>query len=119
MDSDLADAQCKPCRGGVPPLSRLEVSGLLASVPGWASRDDVRIERRFAFKTFAAACDFVRDVAALAETEDHHPDICFGWGYATISLQTKAIRGLHLNDFILAAKIDRLLRAPNSSEGGQ
>jgi 4a-hydroxytetrahydrobiopterin dehydratase len=67
-----------------------------------------RIERRFRFKDFGAAFAFVARAAELAEAEGHHPDIAFGWGYATVSLRTKKIKGLHENDFIMAAKLDRL-----------
>ena len=72
------------------------------------SDDKRRIERTFKFKNFAEAFAFVTGVADLAEAEGHHPDISFGWGYVTVSLQTKKIRGLHENDFIMAAKLDRV-----------
>ena len=110
--SALAAGACAPCRGGVPPLSAEEAEGLRANVPDWALCDGGRrIERRFRFKTFAAAFAFVADVAAIAEAQNHHPDIAFGWGYATLSLHTHVIKGLHRNDFILAAKIDQLASA--------
>ena len=67
-----------------------------------------RIERGYKFKNFAEAFAFVQRAAELAEAEGHHPDISFGWGYAKVSLQTKKIKGLHENDFIMAAKLDRL-----------
>ena len=70
--------------------------------------DGARIERRFKFGSFSQAFDFVKRVAEIAETEGHHPDISFGWGYAEISTQTKKIKGLHENDFTLAAKIDAI-----------
>ena len=60
---------------------------------------------------FRETLNFVRDVGDLAETEGHHPDVSFGWGYATISLRTKKIKGLHENDFIMASKIDRIFDA--------
>ena len=69
--------------------------------------DATRIERRFRFKDFSAAFAFVARAAELAEAEGHHPDIAFGWGYAVVSLRTKKIKGLHENDFIMAAKLDR------------
>jgi len=79
-------------------------------------RDDShRIERTFRFKDFAEAFAFVQRVADLAEAEGHHPDVCFGWGYATVSLQTKKIKGLHENDFIMAAKLDRMADAAGSA----
>jgi len=59
---------------------------------------------------FAEAFAFVKSVSELAEAEGHHPQICFGWGYTTVSLQTKKIKGLHENDFIMAAKLDQLAR---------
>ena len=67
------------------------------------------------FHNFREALDFVQEVGELAETEGHHPDISFGWGYATVSLSTKKIKGLHENDFIMASKIDRLLDRPDGS----
>ena len=78
--------------------------------PEWILRDDARrIERTFRFRNFREALAFVQRVGELAETEGHHPDISFGWGYATVSLSTKKIKGLHENDFIMASKIDRML----------
>ena len=79
-------------------------------------RDDGhRIERTFRFRNFKEALGFVRNVGDLAETEGHHPDISFGWGYATISLGTKKIKGQHENDFIIASKIDRMFDQPDGS----
>jgi 4a-hydroxytetrahydrobiopterin dehydratase len=78
----------------------------------WALLDDGRkIERTYRFKDFREALGFVAQAGALAEAEGHHPDIAFGWGYATISLQTKKIKGLHENDFIMAVKLDRIATA--------
>ena len=109
VGADLARATCEPCRGGVPPLAGAALDTYLAQVPHWTLQDGTRIERRVRFKDFAAALSFVDRAAALAEAENHHPDICFGWGYARVSLQTKAISGLHRNDFILAAKLEALI----------
>jgi 4a-hydroxytetrahydrobiopterin dehydratase len=103
----LVDRTCTPCRGGIPPLTSEEVMVFHRQVPEWTIRDDARrIERTYTFKNFAQAFAFVHKAAQLAETEGHHPDIGFGWGYATVSLQTKKIKGLHENDFIMAAKLD-------------
>ena len=105
----LAEKSCTPCRGGVPTLTAEEASAHQRQTPEWEIRDDARrIERRFKFKNFAEAFAFVQQAAELAEAEGHHPDISFGWGYATVSLQTKKIKGLHENDFIMAAKFDRI-----------
>lgn len=112
MTTGLAAKSCTPCRGGVPPLAAEAAEALRRQTPEWLLLDDGRrIERRFRFGNFADAFAFVRQVAALAEAEGHHPDLCFGWGYVTVSLQTKKIRGLHENDFIMAAKLDRLAAA--------
>jgi 4a-hydroxytetrahydrobiopterin dehydratase len=109
MAEGLADKVCTPCRGGIPPLTREEAQTFQAQAPDWELRDDAsRIERTFRFANFKEALAFVQKVGEIAESEGHHPDIGFGWGYATVSLSTKKIKGLHENDFIMAAKIDRL-----------
>jgi 4a-hydroxytetrahydrobiopterin dehydratase len=109
--TELAAKTCVPCRGGVPPMPKAEAERYLRDAPGWALRDDKLIERKLTFKNFKEALAFVNQVGALAEEEGHHPDIAFGWGYATVSLHTHKIKGLHENDFIMAAKIDRLVKA--------
>ena len=107
--TELATRTCTPCRGGVPPLGRDQAEAYLEQAEGWQLLDDgKRIEHTFKFKNFREALGFVERVGALAEAEGHHPDITFGWGYATISLHTHKIKGLHENDFIMAAKINRL-----------
>jgi 4a-hydroxytetrahydrobiopterin dehydratase len=109
MTEALAAKTCTPCRGGIPPLTRVEAERFQKEAPDWTLLDDAhRIERTFRFGNFGEAMDFVVKVGTVAEEEGHHPDINFGWGYATISLQTKKIKGLHENDFIMASKIDRL-----------
>jgi 4a-hydroxytetrahydrobiopterin dehydratase len=109
----LAEKTCTPCRGGVPPLAVEEARRYAADVPDWELADEGRkIQRRYRFANFREAMEFVARVGALAEREGHHPDIAFGWGYASISLHTKKIKGLHENDFIMAAKIDRLAQEP-------
>ncbi len=109
MATALARKTCTPCRGGIPPLTWEEAEELRAQAPEWSLLDEgKRIERRFRFADFADAYGFVSRVAELAEDEGHHPDITFGWGYATVSLFTHKIKGLHENDFIMAAKVDEL-----------
>jgi len=106
---ELAARSCTPCRGGVPPLGPDEAAALQGQVQDWLLLDEAsRMERRFKFKNFAEASAFVMRAAELAEAERHHPDITFGWGYAIVSLQTHKIKGLHENDFILAAKLDQI-----------
>jgi 4a-hydroxytetrahydrobiopterin dehydratase len=110
MTEALLSKSCIPCRGGIPPLARDAVQHLLREVPSWEARDgNSRIERSFTFKDFAETFRVVAKVAELAEAEGHHPDITFGWGYATISFHTHKIEGLHENDFIMAAKVDKIL----------
>jgi 4a-hydroxytetrahydrobiopterin dehydratase len=110
----LAEKTCTPCRGGVPPLTAQQAEELRVQAPEWALMDDAhRIERAFRFRDFRGALTFVQNVGELAESEGHHPDVSFGWGYATVSLRTKKIKGLHENDFIMAAKIDRLAQPTN------
>ena len=109
MTETLAQRKCTPCRGGIPPLSREEAERFQSQTPNWELHDNgCRIERTFRFRNFREALGFVRSVGDLAESEGHHPDISFGWGYATVSLRTKKIKGLHENDFIMASKIDRI-----------
>jgi 4a-hydroxytetrahydrobiopterin dehydratase len=116
MPNALAEKTCTPCRGGIPPLTPEEAERLRAQAPDWELLDDAhRIERSFRFRNFREALTFVQGVGELAEAQGHHPDISFGWGYATVSLRTKKIKGLHENDFIMASRIDRLLNnAPAS-----
>lgn len=109
MTTPLIDRSCRPCRAGEPPLSPAEAEALLPQLVDWRILDaPQRIERRWRFADFEQALAFVQAVAGLAEREGHHPDVGFGWGYAVLSLHTHAIGGLHANDFILAAKVDRL-----------
>ena len=105
----LVEKSCTPCRGGVPPLARDEAERFQAQASDWSLLDDAkRIERTYRFKNFREAFGFVERVAVLAEAEGHHPEISFGWGFATVSLHTKKIKGLDENDFIMAAKLDRI-----------
>jgi len=105
----LASKTCTPCRGGIPPFTREEAQLFQPQTPDWRLAEDARgIERSFRFRNFREALGFVQEIGELAEAEGHHPDISFGWGNATVSLQTKKIKGLHENDFIMASKIDRI-----------
>lgn len=112
MSDDFLSRTCEPCRGGIPPLKKAEAEGYLQQVSAWAFVDEgLRIERNFTFRNFKEAMDFVASVGNLAEMQGHHPDISFGWGWAKISWQTKKIKGLHANDFIMAAKTDQLFHS--------
>ena len=109
--TDLKDLKCVPCRGGEPPLSDFEISVLKPQVPDWTvyQVDGInRLERVFTFKNFAQAIAFTDQVGALAEAEDHHPAILTEWGKVTVTWWTHKIKGLHRNDFIMAARTDDL-----------
>jgi len=98
--------------GGIPPLTRYDAQQLLLQIPSWQLSDEAHdIRRRFEFRDFAEAMSFVEKIGELAEREGHHPDICFGWGYAEILLYSHKIDGLHENDFIMAAKAEQLITA--------
>ncbi len=104
----LSDKKCTPCQGGVAPLDRVQAEILLRDTPGWTLHADAtRIQRTYRFNNFAEALAFVNALGKIAESEGHHPDISFGWGYCTVMLYTHKIKGLHENDFILAAKFNR------------
>jgi 4a-hydroxytetrahydrobiopterin dehydratase len=109
--TELAGRRCKPCEGGVPPLSADQVRDYLKAVPHWhLTEDGRRIRREWRVKDFSAGLDFFRRVGEIAEAEDHHPDLHLtGYRNVTIELWTHALGGLSENDFILAAKIDSLL----------
>ena len=108
MTEALASKTCTPCRGGIPPLTREQAELLHAQAPDWQLAEEAhRIERSFRFRNFREALTFVQEIGELAEAEGHHPNISFGWGNATVSLQTRKIKGLHENDFIMATQIDR------------
>jgi 4a-hydroxytetrahydrobiopterin dehydratase len=106
--SDLASKTCVPCRGGTPPLKGEELDDLRRQIPGWEVVEEHHLRRRFRFKNFRQALDFVNRVGELAEEQGHHPDVGFGWGYAEVTVYTHKIDGLTESDFILAAKISEL-----------
>lgn len=110
--NSLTTQKCVPCEGGVPPIEgkRLEElkNQLDSESPGWELKDTKRLTKTYKFADFASALEFVNTIGELAESEGHHPNITFGWGFVTIFLWTHAINGLSDNDFILAAKIDKI-----------
>ena len=105
---DLASRDCVPCRGGIPPMRGAEIKEFLDELKGWEVIEEHHLRKRYEFKKFLDAQEFVMRVGTLAEGQGHHPDICFGWGYAEIKIWTHKIDGLSEGDFILAAKIDTL-----------
>jgi 4a-hydroxytetrahydrobiopterin dehydratase len=109
MATALAEKHCVPCKGGVEPLKGEQIDRQMAELdPEWRVVDEHHLEREFTFRDFREALEFVDRVGALAEEENHHPDIHLSYGKVKIGLWTHKIDGLHENDFILAAKIDQL-----------
>jgi 4a-hydroxytetrahydrobiopterin dehydratase len=115
----LAGKSCVPCRGGIPPLTEPAARELVSRTPGWSLAEaGSRLQRRFEFRDFVAAMKFVNRVADIAEAEGHHPDIAIHWNKVDLTLWTHKIGGLHENDFILAAKINRLLEESSGTSAG-
>lgn len=107
--SELAQKECVPCRGGVPPLKGEELSALEVQLGGgWRVVDEHHLEKEFSFADFRQALDFTNRVGELAEEQGHHPDIHLAWGKVGIVIWTHKIDGLTESDFILAAKIEQL-----------
>ena len=110
--SELSDKKCVACNGDIPPFDKEEIHKYLKKVDGWHVKSDDNksyfLVKEFKFKNFLESQNFVNKVGLIAEQEEHHPDISFGWGYCKIKVYTHAIKGLAESDFILAAKIDKL-----------
>ena len=110
--SDLLNKKCIPCEGNIPPFDMGEIHKYLKKVDGWdvKSNQDKSffLIKEFFFKNFKESQEFVNKIGELAERENHHPDISFGWGYCKVKIFTHAIKGLAESDFILAAKIDNV-----------
>lgn len=106
--ADLSQKKCEPCHGGIPSLTQLEISRHLKEVSGWQQQDGPKIKKTFQFKDFGALMRFVNQMAELAEAEAHHPDFFVSYNKLEVSIFTHKINGLSVNDFILAAKIDKI-----------
>jgi pterin-4a-carbinolamine dehydratase len=103
---DLARKKCRPCEGGAMPLTPEEAARLSGSVPDWNIEENLKLKKEFCFKDFIGAMAFVNYVAAIAESEQHHPAILISYSKVKMTLFTHAINGLSENDFIMAAKIN-------------
>jgi len=110
--SNLHEKKCIACKGGVLPFDISEIEKYIKKIDGWDVKKDQEeyyfLEKDFKFKNFMESKIFVEKVGNLAELENHHPDIVFGWGYAIIKIFPHKIKGLVESDFILAAKIDKV-----------
>lgn len=106
---ELAIKDCVPCKGGVPALEGDSLAALMRKLDGeWQLIDDHHIEREYAFDGYAPAVDFTNAVAELAEKQDHHPDILLSYGKVKVTLWTHKAGGLTLNDFVFAAKVEKM-----------
>lgn len=115
MSDDLIQKKCIPCEVGGQPISLEEANKYLKQTPSWQMKDNLEINREFAFKDFKSTINFVNQVAELAEEEGHHPDIyVHNWNKLKISLSTHAVGGLTENDFIMAAKIENIKNGINN-----
>ena len=109
--SSLASEKCVACRADAPRVTEVELAELRHEVPDWdvIERDGIlRLERVFRFPDFAAGLGFTNRVGVLAEAAGHHPALLTEWGRVTVTWWTHKIRGLHRNDFVMAAKTDQL-----------
>jgi 4a-hydroxytetrahydrobiopterin dehydratase len=106
---DLTSKTCKPCEGGVPPLSQAEAKNLLQQLDGWTLGDKF-LSKTFEFKNYYHVMAFVNAVAWMTHREDHHPDMAVGYDKCRVEYSTHAIGGLSENDFICAAKVDALFK---------
>ena len=112
--AELAKQTCVACRGGEPPMSDAEIRQMHPEVPDWqvVERDGIkRLERIFRFDDFGSALAFTNRVGEIAEAQGHHPALLTEWGRVTVTWWTHKIKGLHRNDFIMAAKSDDLYAA--------
>ncbi|MFD1880303.1 4a-hydroxytetrahydrobiopterin dehydratase [Paracoccus pacificus] len=106
----LADSTCEPCKSGTGALDRAEAELLISELDDWLlSEDATAISRRFESKGFAKAVQMANLAAWVGDKNGHHPDICFGWGYCTVTFTTHEAKGLSRNDFICAAKLDQIV----------
>lgn len=104
--SELQNQHCQPCAAGTPALAGAELGRYQTQLPLWKVIQGHHLQREFRFPDFAAALAFVNRIGAIAEREQHHPDVCFGWGRVEVTTYTHSVGGLSPNDFVLAAKID-------------
>jgi 4a-hydroxytetrahydrobiopterin dehydratase len=108
----LHKKKCIPCSGDTPPFSKSKINSYLKKLRSWKVYKNEKkafyLSKNYKFKNFLQSLEFVKKTSVIAETEGHHPDISFGWGYAKILIYTHAINGLSESDFILASKIDRI-----------
>jgi 4a-hydroxytetrahydrobiopterin dehydratase len=107
---NLTKIKCIPCEGGIKPLTEKQLAPLEAQLTQkWERDGNKKLLRHFEFKNFVEAMEFINRLAALAEDEGHHPDICVFYNKVDLTLWTHAAGGVTQNDFILAAKIEKMI----------
>jgi 4a-hydroxytetrahydrobiopterin dehydratase len=119
--AELAGQTCIACRGGEPPMTDEAIGRIRAEVPEWSVEDREgvkRLERIFRFGDFRSALEFTNRVGQIAEAQGHHPALLTEWGRVTVTWWTHKIKGLHRNDFIMAAKTDELYAASPRAPAG-
>ena len=104
----LAEKDCVPCKGGIPPLKGEDLRKLTGQLKGWRVVNEHHLEKEYKFKDFRDALEFTNRVGELAEAQGHHPDIYLAWGKVKLTVWTHKIDGLTESDFVLAAKADQL-----------
>ena len=108
----LYEKKCIPCRGDIPAFTREQIDEYLKYLADWKvlinEKKAFYLTRVYKFSDFEKSLSFIKNVSNIAEEENHHPDLKFGWGYAEINIFTHAINGLSISDFILASKIDMI-----------
>ena len=108
--NELANRVCVPCQGGIPPLKGKELKALQNQLGnGWNVINEHHLKKKWKFDDFESALNFTNKIGSLAEDQGHHPDIYLAWGKVEIKMWTHKISGLTESDFILAAKIDRII----------
>lgn len=113
---NLKDKKCVACEGGIPAMARSDAELMLAHVSGWSLNEEgTEIAKELKTKDFMDSMRVAGEIAKIAEEEGHHPDLSVSWGKLGIRLSTHAVKGLSENDFILAAKIDELLKKDSTA----
>jgi 4a-hydroxytetrahydrobiopterin dehydratase len=107
--SVLVNKRCVPCDGNIPPMSREEAQKYLKEIPGWTLTGD-SIVKEFKFRSYLKGLKFAYSLGKVAERQNHHPDILIRWRKVSVTLTTHDIKGLSRNDFIMAAKAEKILR---------
>ena len=110
MSAELATRTCVACHGGMPALTPDEVAALLAQLDGWRAEEHKKLIKTYRFADFVEAVAFVDAITPVVEEQGHHPVLTVRWGAVRVSLSTHAIDALTDNDFIMAARFDRLYR---------